>query len=295
MTIYLDIVLIENLIMNSIIIYATAIIMKLKIKHLNILLSSIIGAIYSIMTYISNLKIYSNIFVKIILSIIMVYIAYKPQSLKILLKQILIFYLTSFLFGGVAFALIYVVKPQEILMKNGLFLGTYPLKTVFLSAIIASVIGIFRFKLVKNKISKKDMYCQVIIKLNNKEIETTAMVDTGNLLKDPITGNPVIVVESSLLEKILPMELILNLDKIIGGEFENVTEEIRNTYINKLKLIPYTSLGKQNGMLIGIKADEVKIVKEDETYLKNNVIIGIYNKPLTKRGEYRALIGIELI
>ena len=295
MTIYLDIVLIENLIMNSIIIYATAIIMKLKIKHLNILLSSIIGAIYSIMTYISNLKIYSNIFVKIILSIIMVYIAYKPQSLKILLKQTLIFYLTSFLFGGVAFALIYVVKPQEILMKNGLFLGTYPLKTVFLSAIIASVIGIFGFKLVKNKISKKDMYCQIIIKLNNKEIETTAMVDTGNLLKDPITGNPVIVVESSLLEKILPLELILNLDKIIGGEFENVTEEIRNTYINKLKLIPYASLGKQNGMLIGIKADEVKIVKEDETHLKNNVIIGIYNKALTKRGEYNGLIGIELI
>lgn len=295
MTIYLDIVLIENLIMNSIIIYATAIIMKLKIKHLNILLSSLIGAIYSIMTYISNLKIYSNIFIKIILSIIMVYIAYKPQSLKILLKQILIFYLTSFLFGGVAFALIYVVKPQEILMRNGLFLGTYPLKTVFLSAIIASVIGIFGFKLVKNKISKKDMYCQIIIKLNNKEIQTTAMVDTGNLLKDPITGNPVIVVESSLLEKILPLELLLNLDKIIGGEFENVTEEIRNTYMNKLKLIPYASLGKQNGMLIGIKADEVKIIKEDEIQLKNNVIIGIYNKPLTKRGEYRALIGIELI
>lgn len=225
----------------------------------------------------------------------MVYIAYKPQSLKILLKQILIFYLTSFLFGGVAFALIYVVKPQEILMRNGLFLGTYPLKTVFLSAIIASVIGIFGFKIVKNKISKKDMYCQIIIKLNNKEIQTTAMVDTGNLLKDPITGNPVIVVESSLLEKILPLELLLNLDKIIGGEFENVTEEIRNTYMNKLKLIPYASLGKQNGMLIGIKADEVKIIKEDETQLKNNVIIGIYNKPLTKRGEYRALIGIELI
>ena len=273
MTIYLDIVLIENLIMNSIIIYATAIIMKLKIKHLNILLSSLIGAIYSIMTYISNLKIYSNIFIKIILSIIMVYIAYKPQSLKILLKQILIFYLTSFLFGGVAFALIYVVKPQEILMRNGLFLGTYPLKTVFLSAIIASVIGIFGFKLVKNKISKKDMYCQIIIKLNNKEIQTTAMVDTGNLLKDPITGNPVIVVESSLLEKILPLELLLNLDKIVGGEFENVTEEIRNTYMNKLKLIPYASLGKQNGMLIGIKADEVKIIKEDEIQLKNNVII----------------------
>ena len=121
------------------------------------------------------------------------------------------------------------------------------------------------------------------------------MVDTGNMLKDPITGNPVIVVEATLLENILPQEILQNLENIIGGEFENVTEEIRNKYISKLKLIPYSSLGRQNGMLLGIKADEVEIIKEDESIKKDNIIIGIYNKSLTKRGEYRALIGIELI
>ena len=134
----------------------------------------------------------------------MVYVAYKPQNIKRLGKNILIFYLTSFLFGGVAFALIYVVKPQEILMKNGLFLGTYPLKTVFISAIIATIILITGFKIVKSKISKKDIYCKIKIKLDNKEVETIAMVDTGNMLKEPITQMPVVVVESSLLEKILP-------------------------------------------------------------------------------------------
>lgn len=247
------------------------------------------------MTYISNLVIYSNLFIKIILSIIMVYIAYKPKNIKTLAKQILIFYLTSFLFGGVAFALIYVIKPQEVLMKNGIFLGTYPLKTVFLGAIIASIILITAFKIVKTKISKQDMFCNIKIKLNGKETETIAMVDTGNMLKDPITGNPVIVVEATLLENILPQEILQNLEKIIGGEFENVTEEIRNNYISKLKLIPYSSLGRQNGMLLGIKADEVEIIKEDESVKKDNIIIGIYNKSLTKRGEYRALIGIELI
>ena len=247
------------------------------------------------MTYISKLAIYSNLFIKIILSIIMVYIAYKPKNIKTLAKQILIFYLTSFLFGGVAFALIYVIKPQEILMKNGLFLGTYPLKTVFLGAIIASIIVITAFKIVKTKISKQDIFCNIKIKLNGKEIETISMVDTGNMLKDPITGNPVIVVEATLLENILPQEILQNLENIIGGEFENVTEEIRNKYISKLKLIPYSSLGRQNGMLLGIKADEVEIIKEDESIKKDNIIIGIYNKSLTKRGEYRALIGIELI
>lgn len=295
MIIYLDVVILENLIMNSIIMYAIAIILKIDIKHFRILISSTIGAIYSVLTYISNFQIYSNLILKIILSIIMVYIAYKPKNIKILSKQILIFYLTSFLFGGVAFALIYVIKPQEILMKNGLFLGTYPLKSVFLAAIIASIICILGFKIVKNKISKKDMFCKVIITINKRQIETTAMVDTGNLLKDPITGAPVIVVEATLLENIIPQEILLNLENIIGGEFEYVTEEVRSEYISKLKLIPYTSLGKQNGMLLGLKSNKVEIIKDDENIVKQNIIIGIYNKSLTKRGEYRALIGIEII
>ena len=245
------------------------------------------------MTYVSNIVIYSNLFLKIVLSIIMVYIAYKPKNTKILIKQVIIFYLTSFLFGGVAFAMLYVIKPQEILMKNGLFLGTYPLKTVFLGAVIASIILITAFKIVKTKISKKDMYCNIKIYINEKMVGTTAMIDTGNMLKDPITGNPVIVVEATLLEQILPREILQNIENIMGGEFENVTEEIKNQYISKLKLIPYSSLGKQNGMLLGIKADKVKIINQEEEIEKDNVIIGIYTKSLTKRGEYRALVGIE--
>ena len=48
-------------------------------------------------------------------------------------------------------------------------------------------------------------------------------------------------------------------------------------------------------MLIGIKAEYIKIINEEETKKKENIIIGIYNKSLTKRGEYRALIGIDLL
>lgn len=180
-------------------------------------------------------------------------------------------------------------------MKNGLFLGTYPLKTIFIGAIIATIILITGFKIVKNKISKKDMYCNIKIIIEKKQVETTAIVDTGNMLKDPITGVPVIVVESSLLEKIIPKEILQNTEQIIGGDFKNVPEIIRNKYIAKLKLIPYSSLGRQNGMLIGIKSDEIIIETEENAIRKDNIIIGIYNKSLTKRGEYRALIGIDIL
>ena len=295
MTIYIDVVFIENLIMNYIILFATGIIIKIKIKHMRLILASVLGAIYSIVAYMSILEIYSSIILKIILSIIIVYIAFNPQNVKNMWKDIVIFYMTSFVFGGAAFALIYIIKPQDILMKNGLFLGTYPLKTIILGAIIAFIIIVTSFKIVKSKISKKDMFCTIKVKLNQQEIETKAMIDTGNLLKEPISNTPVIVVEHTLLYDCMPKEILNNLENILGGDFENIPEEIKNKYISKLKVIPFSSLGKQNGMLIGIKPEYVIIKNEDNENKIDNVIIGIYNKSLTKKGEYRALIGIELL
>ena len=295
MTIYIDVVFLENLVMNSIILVASGIILKKKMKWIRIILASSLGAIYTIIGYISVLEIYSNLVLKVILSILIIYIAFNPQTVKQLWKDVLIFYLTSFVFGGVAFALIYVVKPQDILMKNGLFLGTYPLKTVLLAAIVAFIIIIAAFAIVKTKFSKKDMFCDVEVELNNKIIKTRAMIDTGNLLKEPITNTPVIVLEHTLLYECVPKEILDNLESILGGELVKIPEEVRNEYISKLKLIPFASLGKQNGMLVGIKADSLKIIQDDQEKENKNVIVGIYNKSLTKRGEYRALVGMDLI
>ena len=290
-TIYIDIVFFENLIMNSIIIYATSIILKLKPKMIRVVISSAIGSIYAIITYVTELSIYTSIISKGILAIVMVYIAFNPQNMKNMWKQLLIFYLTSFVFGGVALYLIYFIKPQDVFIKNGIFVGDYALKAIFLGAIIAFIIIKISIKIVKTKINAKDMFCKIRIKLNGKEIETKAMIDTGNLAKEPITNTPVVIVESSLLEKILPKEILNSIDNILAGKLDGVKEE----YISRLRCIPFSSLGKQNGMLLGIKADEIVVEKEEENKISKNVIIGVYERSLTKRGEYRALIGLELI
>ena len=295
MTIYIDVVLIENLLMNYIILFATGVILKINIKHGRLLVASLVGAIYTIIAYISNLRIYSNFLLKLILSLVIIYIAFNPKNVKKLCKFTLIFYLTSFVFGGAAFALIYIVKPQEILKNNGLVLNANSLKVIFISAVIAFAICIIGFKIVKNKITAKDMYCTIKIKLNEKEIETKAMIDTGNFLKEPITNTPVIVVEHILLYDCIPKEILNHLENILGGDFSQIPENMKEEYMPRLKVIPFSSLGKQNGMLLGIKAEEVAIKNEEESKIKDNVIIGIYNKSLTKRGEYRALLGIELM
>ena len=102
------------------------------------------------------------------------------------------------------------------------------------------------------------------------------------------------VVEKNSLYNIIPKEILNNIENILGGDFEKIPQELKEEYIPRLKIIPFSSLGKQNGMLLGIKAEKFKIITEQTEEEKENVIIGIYNKSLTKRGEYNALIGIEL-
>lgn len=53
-----------------------------------------------------------------------------------------------------------------------------------------------------------------------------ALLDTGNMLKDPITLMPVIVVEKEMLYDFLPKEILNNLEKIIGGDTKEVTEKM---------------------------------------------------------------------
>ncbi len=118
MTIYIDIIFLENLFMNYIILFATETIVKSPIKIIRTFISSTIGSIYAIISYMSGLKIFSNIILKIILSIAMIYIAFDSKNFKQFFKQLIVFYLTSFTFGGVAFALLYFISPQNILMNK---------------------------------------------------------------------------------------------------------------------------------------------------------------------------------
>ena len=118
------------------------------------------------------------------------------------------------------------------------------------------------------------------------------MIDTGNLLKEPITNIPVVVVESNLLKNIIPNEILENIDSILGGDLSKIPENIKNQYFLKMRVIPFTSLGKENGMLLGIKAQEIKIEEMNETRKIEKGIIGLYNKKINKRGEYHALIGL---
>lgn len=296
MTIYLDVVLIENLCMNYIILFATGYLLKIKMNHIRLILSALLGGIYSILAYMEVLEIYSNFILKIILSIVMVYLAYSAKNVKQLSKELIFFYLTSFVFGGCAFALLYFIKPQEILIRNGTYIGTYPLKVAILGGLLGFTITVIAFRFMKKRITKKDIYSNITIYFNEKNVTLVALLDTGNMLRDPITRMSVIVVEKEILRNILPEIILNNLNKIIGGDVpKEVYEDENLEYITKFRVIPFSSIGKVNGMLLGFKANKVEIKDDEENKTVKEVIIGIYENKLSKKNQYSALIGLDLI
>jgi len=293
MTFYIDVIFIENIIMNYIIIFVTGLILKKNIKPIRIFLSSLIGALYAIMSYISEIDIYKKQSVKFLLSVVMVYIAFDSKNIKMIFKDIIIFYLTSFCFGGAAYYLLYYISPEQIVFINGILKGDYPIKIVILGAILGFFVIYFSFKIIKNKINKKVIYYNVEIYYKQKYVNVKTMLDTGNFLIEPVTGFPVIIVETDKIEKIINKNDFNILKEGLSNKLSNLSEELKLRY----KIIPFSSIGKNNGMLIGFRPDYIKIYDEYEEDNKkiNNVIVGIYNNKLSKGEKYEGLIGLELL
>ena len=295
MTVYLDIIFLENFILNFIILYAVSLVIKEKAGCIKLMIASLIGASYVIIYYLINFQSKWNLIFKIILSVVMVYISFMPKSFREFIKQITFFYLVSFVFGGASLGVIYMVNAGKISIRNGIIVGNYTLKTIFIGVILAFTIITVAFKFVKNRISKKDLFCNIKIIINQSKINVKAVIDTGNFLKEPITNIPVIVVEKDILKNFVPREILENIENILGGDLKNIPENIQNEYMSKLKVIPFSSLGKQNGMLLGIKADGVVVEIDNEEKYVEKVILGIYTKKLSKKDEYNALLGIDVI
>lgn len=135
------------------------------------------------------------------------------------------------------------------------------------------------------------MFCNIRVWNSGKEQKVKAMIDTGNLLKDPITNSPVIIIEKNSLNNILPKEILENTHKIINGEYNFSDEYLK--YVSRFRVLPFTSLGKQNGMLLGFKVDKIEAEINDEEIIREDVIVGIYDKKLSNKNQYECLIGLN--
>ena len=87
-----------------------------------------------------------------------------------------------------------------------------------------------------------------------QEISLEAMTDSGNLLKDPISGESCIIVDIDTMRKILSKRIC---DAASEGDV-GIISALRAEDAKNIRLIP-TKTAAGEGVLIGIRADEIGV------------------------------------
>ncbi|MCF6464106.1 sigma-E processing peptidase SpoIIGA [Clostridium sp. Cult1] len=295
--IYAEYLLIENIIINFIILYVTNKITRTKTSKLRLFIAALVGSIYTLVAFFPSLEFMGKFIIKFSVSILMIILAFNPERLNSFLKQLSTFYLTSFVFAGTVIGIFYILNNKFTFSKFSF--GNSNELIMFLTLGIGLAIILIR-SILENfliKINKENCITNITISLNNKEIDLTALIDTGNSLKEPISQKPVIIAEFTALKAILP-ELVIrvytqnnDLDlNLIAKVMEELGDEI------KLRLIPFKSLGNDNGILIGFVPDSIKVYLDNGIKkLTDEIIVAIYNDKLATDEQYNGLLHPEIL
>ncbi len=297
-TIYLDVLFLENVIMNYLILTVTAKFSKTRTSNLRLFLGAVVGAVYVVfLITMPGTKVYYTAFAKIILSLIIILVAFSHTTAVNFLKTLAIFYISTFIFAGAAFAFLY-FNQNGGFVRNGIVYVFWQSKwtLLFLSIIMAAIIVRIFWEILQLKFFNNKQLIPLKIAFESREVELSALVDTGNSLHDPLTNAPVVIVEFRAIREILPLEIRQIFDESKENDLNSVIGVVSNTtWFSRFRIIPFTSIGKENGILIGFKPDYITIGEDDEKKGVNDVIVGIYNRRLSKDEMYKALLSPELV
>jgi stage II sporulation protein GA (sporulation sigma-E factor processing peptidase) len=298
MEIYIDVLILQNIVMNYLILLMTSKLSKTKISNLRLLLGSLVGASYVVFLLLfPEIKIYYTTAAKIILSFFIVAVTFYPPKFKSFMRILAIFYISTFIFAGAAFAFLY-FNNTDGLVQNGIFyiFDDSKWSMLFFSAVTVFIIVKIFWDLIQERLIRDNLCIPLKVVFENGMIDLFALVDTGNSLHDPLTNAPVVVVEFNAIKNILPSDIQNIFEESKEEDLVRATKIISDSkWFSRFRLIPFTSLGKENGMLIGFKPDYIEIGENTDKKGVSDVIIGIYNRTLSNNNNYNALLSPELV
>lgn len=298
LTVYVDILFFENLVINFLILWISKRVIKSPTSSLRLFLGALIGAAYVILLLIlPGVKAYYTATAKFLLSLLIIAVSFNPKKVSEFIKTLCVFYITTFVFAGGAFAFLY-LNGSGGFIRNGIvyFFGDSKWTAIFLSvATVGILMGVIRELWISRHI--KDVYLIPInISIENKNVAFNALVDTGNSLCDPLSKLPVVVVEFKAICTILPEDIRRIFEEKQENDLSKVTSIVsKSTWFPRFRLIPFSSLGRENGILIGFKPDFILIGSDETQRNVGEVVIGIYNRSLSRNDKYRALLSPELM
>ena len=197
MTIYIDIILIINFIIDLLLLLSVSFLLKRRASITRIIISSSIGSLSTLLLFVIHNNFLLLIY-KLLTSIIMIIITFKYNNFHYFKDNLIYLYIISIVLGGT----IYLINNQISSINNGLIFTSNNLKINLLLLIIITPIIIYKYlKTTKNYQITYSNYYDIDIYYNDLCIKGTAFLDTGNNLKDPYFKRPIILINKELINE----------------------------------------------------------------------------------------------
>lgn len=286
--VYADVVLIINMIMNSLILVSTAWALGRSIFWLRLGLSALTGAVYALGGVMPDLSALYHPIVKMLVSAVLVLIAWGYHNLRALLFDVMAFYLVSFVFGGAVLGwFFYLDGPFWDLSEFSLH---FTIIYLISGALVALFLLFYLYRRLITRQERRKLIYMIRISYGTKEIALRALLDTGNRLYTIASRRPVVLVEQRELESLLSEKVISFFKRTSSGDWMvNLEKCDDDQWLSRVEVVPYKSVGHRN-MLLAFRPDFVSVETEAGQQCIHNIAIGIYDGTLSGDGTYRALL-----
>ena len=249
---YVDVLFLVNFMMDYILLLLVRRMLKCNATHLRVCLGAVLTCIVIIIPFPYSVKFLFSYF---IINTLMLVTGLKIKKIHSLMKAMILLYIGTFLMGGM---MGYV---RQYVRFGGLLL--------FLSiAFYYAISGMWNFLCYLQR--KNNYICKTMLLYKGKTCEVTSLIDTGNCLKDAMSGAAI-----SILDKKVAQEL-----------FEGAC-------IEKLHYIPYHSIGKSQGVMPVLQIDGMHVYCEEE-YVLEKPWIAISEEQISKTDEYQMILNPNL-
>lgn len=284
--VYIDTLFLLNFIINYLILLATGKLSGAVFKRARLALGAAVGALYAVLIFFPHMGWLKTTAFKILSGALMTCVAFgfskKLPRLFIILTGI------SFAFGGAVFAVSMIFGGTDMQVFNGAYYLDIDFKMLILIVGISyAVLGAVFNRMGKHN-GKNGEVVQVKVRMDDRVIEVNTLCDTGNTLTDPLTNQPILVVDWEISKELLPRPV----HNLLSEEgFSNPIELMEQLSIFcpqlRFRLIPYKAVGTGSGLLLCLKTSSIEIQGKE----MKGALLAFSPTALADGGNYRALIG----
>jgi stage II sporulation protein GA (sporulation sigma-E factor processing peptidase) len=278
MTVYVDEVFVLNGLIDYLLLRACAKLTLGPLYRTRLLLAGALGGLYAVVSLLPGWGFLGNFLWRCIFTGLLCFVAF-GNSPGLLRRSVVLFLLAAS-FSGVVLLLTELFSAPTALIGGAVY---YPLTVGVLILTAGGSCALISWGLGRLAQHGGDVE-QVELTLLGKTLRFTALHDTGNTLRDPLSGCPVLVTDWQVLADLLP-ELRLTAEMFSDPQ-DLMTRLGQARPGLSPRLIPYKTVGVSHGLLLALRPEEVQISGKRE-----NLLVAFSPVAVSDGGGYQALLG----